>query len=191
MGCSSMQLYDVQQAIDLTWLQSFALAKCITTLTTCTVIMLWNTRDFPPECVACIVIFASLFIGSYFVTALRVEHCVDMALRKRDWQLGWLAIARTQIRERREGEHKALDLTEYAQRVSDCAKVFQRRFLHFYFIRLVAALAPSEMAFFAEAMVAFVTGLSAIHGNLRTTEAAALIGAVRLLADQLKALVTI
>lgn len=187
--CAAMQLYDIGQAIDKTWKSLFKLVKCCTTLIMCTLIMLHDTQDFPPERLACVIIFASLFVGSYSVTILREKNCIDLALRKRDWQVAWMALARAQVRGKRQGEE--MDLDKAAQKVSDCAMVFRRRSLHYYFIHLVASLAATEMSFFAETMVALVAGLSAIRGNIQTKEAAALIGAVRLLARQLKTLVSI
>jgi len=78
-----------------------------------------------------------------------------------------------------------------AQEMSDAAMVFRKRAFHYYFIRLVAGLANTEMAFLAEATVAFVAGLSAIQGGASTGEAAALIALVKMLSAELKSLVTI
>merc|ERR1719221_2238371 len=84
-----------------------------------------------------------------------------------------------------------MDLDDAAQRLSDCAMVFRRRSLHYYFNHLAAAVSAAEMSFFAETIVALVAGLSALRGNIQTQEAAALIGSVRLIARQLKTLVAI
>jgi len=149
--CAAMLSYDVRKVVNLNWESIFEIARSSTTLIMCTIIMLHNTCNWPTERFACITIFTSLFVGSFLATILRQPKCLDLALRKRDWQLGWMAISRTQIREQREGKER--DLDEAAQEVSDAAMVFRRRAFHYYFARLVSALAPAEMAFFAEAMV--------------------------------------
>merc|ERR1711957_316619 len=78
-----------------------------------------------------------------------------------------------------------------AQDLSCAAMVFRKRAFHYYFIRLVASLACAEMAFFAEAVVAFLAGLSAIQGDMSTGSAATLIALVKLLASELRALVEV
>lgn len=188
--CSAMLSYDVVQAVNLNWESIFALVKCTTSLIMCTIIMIHNTGVGNPRVRgACIIIFVSLFVGTILVTWFREANCLDLANRKRDWQLAWMAISTMQVRQTREGIRFNRD--EAAQEVSDAAMVFRKRAFHYFFIRLVATLAPAQMSFFAEAVVALLAGLSAIRGDLSTGEAAALIAVVKLLTTELKAWVNV
>merc|ERR1712048_1527888 len=75
--------------------------------------------------------------------------------------------------------------------ISDATMLFRKRAFHYFFIRLVASMAPSEMTFFAVAAVAVVAGHHAQQGLMSVGDAAALIAVTRLLADQLSNFVNI
>lgn len=120
--CSAMLSYDVVQAVNLNWESIFALVKSSTSLIMCTIIMYHNTHAHGPRVQgACVVIFAALFSGTFIITRFREANCLDLAYRKRDWQLAWMAISTMQVRESREGVRFNLDAA--AQEVSDAAMV--------------------------------------------------------------------
>merc|ERR1740121_1687345 len=123
--CFAMLSYDVVQAVNLNWESIFALVKCTTSLIMCTIIMIHNTGFGNPRVRgACMIIFVSLFVGTILVTWFREANCLDLANRKRDWQLAWMAISTMQVRQTREGIRFNRD--EAAQEVSDAAMVFRK-----------------------------------------------------------------
>jgi len=188
--CSAVLNYDIVQAVNLTWESTFAIAKCFTSLS----MLAWITQRnlhpaFPEIRLAFTLMFGILVAGTYVNQRLRRSNVLDLAKRKRDWELAWTGLSVMQIRESREGTGRRPDVA--AQELGDAAMVYRKRAFHYFFVRFVCALAPSEMTFMAQSAVMYVTGQQVMLEHMSVGEAVALIAVVKLGADQMTAWVTI
>jgi len=188
--CAAVLENDVNQMVNLTWGSLFVLTQHTATILGLIGLILYTNRDDHMLGFACLAMFVVLLAGSCANVRVRQANCMDLATRKRDWELAWVALATRQIREQREGS-ELRNPQEAAKVLSSAAFVYRKRAFHYYFIRLVASLSSSEMALLAQAAVAFIAGWEAMRGYLTVGQALALVTGLKTFSAALKDFVTL
>lgn len=182
--CAAVMDFDVIQAVNLTWESLFVLVQTITNFVALTAVMLYNNSTTRRMLITSALMLVVLFTGAFANLKLRQPNCLELAKRKRDWELAMMGLCTKQITENREGK-KLRSEDEAAAVFGDCALVYRKRSFHYFFIRLVAALACAEMTFFCQATIAFVAGRETMQQQMTVGQAVALIAVVNMLSTQL------
>lgn len=188
--CTAVVNYDVNQSVGLVWASFFTLIRNTMNLAAVTALMLYTDHDAQKALIASSATFLILILGCWANIHSRRKNCLDLCKRKRDWEQAWLEVASAQLSDARAGPVSA-DHSDSLRNMTAATLNFTNRNTHYFFTRLVAVTASSEVTYVAQAAIAFVAGTSAMNGKMTTGQALALVSAVKLLAGVLQGFVDI
>ena len=153
-ACSCLD-HDVNLVVNLLWKSIFKVTEHSVSILALTIALVYVNKHTHHIKVPSILVFVSLFIAMLGIIHGRHRNIMDVAERKRDWRLAWMALSTMQIRDARKGRLELEHLDQNVHRFAEAALVYRSRGFHNWFVNLVASMAMSEMAFCCKCILAF------------------------------------
>jgi len=186
--------HDVNLLVNLLWKSIFTITEHSTSIVALGAALIYVNKHTHNIKVPSLLVFLSLLIAMLGIIHGRHRNIMDVAERKRDWRLAWMALSAMQIREAREGALKDADsekLDSDTHKFAESALVYRSRGFHNWFVNLLASMAMSEMAFCCKCILAFYGGVMAQQGKLTPGQALALLSVGDLMGKSMTKLVTV
>jgi len=181
--------HDVHIAVNSCWKAVFHLTKHFSAVIALVIsFYCMNKNRIPSIGLPAVVVFLSLIGGSMSIVYGRQHNLFDLTKRKQNWRMAWMGIATKQLDDHRDGRLQQ-SLDDAQLELGKAAFLYRKRAFHCYFGLLTASMAMTEMALLSKCLLAFFGGVLAIHGQLTTGQALALLSLGDLMSKALSGMV--
>lgn len=180
--CAGLIEYDCPATVSV-WIAYFNTLRYLTSFSVLFVMVMLNNRK-AGTALTCVVLFATLFLGTLIDMNYRKEHIEDFSERKRDWTLAESALGALQVRMTRERDHSEEEIQAHGKDFEDASFCLWYRKAHSWFVRLAATRVGMFVGAMVVATVSFTTGCHVMDGDMSVGQAIAVITAMNQLRGQ-------